>query len=156
MATVDVGSVWNLQDCLRSSVPIKCMPQSFYPDDQRLGQFRDLPIISLWGNMKTFPVSHKPIEAIQFFQDHPSNLCRAGCSWRSGSRGYYPRLNEVKIRFSPKVATGWSRRANGAKRPGSLSRFGGCAYDLLGSWYNLDLWPDLRSSKSSLMWSTST
>ena len=35
-----------------------------------LGQFRDLPIISIWGNMKMLPVSHKPTETTQFFQDH--------------------------------------------------------------------------------------
>ena len=33
----------------------------FYPGNLMSGQFRDLAIISLWGNMKMLPVSHKPI-----------------------------------------------------------------------------------------------
>ena len=62
MATVHVGPVWNLQDCLRSWVPITDMSQNFYPGNLRSGQLRDLPIISLSGNMKMLPVSHKPTE----------------------------------------------------------------------------------------------
>ena len=55
MATVHVGLVWNLQDCLVSSVPIKCMAHNFYPGCLSSGQFRDIPIISLWGIWKCFP-----------------------------------------------------------------------------------------------------
>ena len=46
------------------------MSQNFYPCGLRSGQFRNLPNISLWGNMKMLPVWHKPIETTQFFQDH--------------------------------------------------------------------------------------
>ena len=52
-----------------SSVPIICMSQNFDPGDLRSGQFRDRPTISLWGIMKMLPVSHKPTETTQFFQD---------------------------------------------------------------------------------------
>ena len=80
MATVNVGSVWNWQDCLVISVSTKCMPKNVYPGDLRSGQFRDLPIISLWGNMKILPVSHKPIKTSHFFRDHgrSPHLCRSG------------------------------------------------------------------------------
>ena len=44
----------------------------FYPGDLRpkVRQFRDLPIISLWKNMKMFAVSHKPTKTTQLFQNH--------------------------------------------------------------------------------------
>ena len=72
--------VWNLQNCLWSTVPIKCLSQNLYLVDLRSGQYRDLPIISLWENMEIFPVSHKPIETTQFFQDRgrSPDLCRSG------------------------------------------------------------------------------
>ena len=89
MSIVHVGSAWNLQDCLRSSLPIKCVSQNFYPGDQRSDQFRALPIISLWGNMKMLPVSHIPTETSQLFQDHCNllHLWWSGCSWWSGVTG---------------------------------------------------------------------
>ena len=97
MAAVNVGSVWNIQDCLVViSVPIKCVPRNCYPGDLRSGQFRDL----LMGKYEMLPVSHKPIKTTQFFQDHgPSpHLCRSGCNWRSGVTGRSP---EVKWRRNP-------------------------------------------------------
>ena len=42
----------------------------FFIGDLRSGQFRDLPIVSLWGNLKMLPVSHKLTETTQLFQDH--------------------------------------------------------------------------------------
>ena len=42
----------------------------YFPGDLRSGQFRDLPVINLWGNMKMLPVSHKLTETTQFSQDH--------------------------------------------------------------------------------------
>ena len=63
------------------------MLQSFYPDDQRSGQFRDLPIIGLWGNKKMLSVPHKPIEATVMRQDGyrdaqmvPNDLVRRAAS----------------------------------------------------------------------------
>ena len=56
------------------SVPIKCVSQNFNPSDLKSGQFRDLPIISLLGNVKMLHVSHKPTETTQFFRimaNHP-------------------------------------------------------------------------------------
>ena len=44
------------------------MSQNFYPGDLRSGQLRDLPIISLWGNTKMLPVSHKPTETTNSFR----------------------------------------------------------------------------------------
>ena len=49
MPTVHVGSVGTLQDCLRSSVPIKFLSQKFYLGDLMSCHFHDLLIISLWG-----------------------------------------------------------------------------------------------------------
>ena len=100
MATVNVGSVWNLQGCIVISVPIKCMPRNFYPGDLRSGQFHDLPIIGLWGNVEMLPVLHKPIKIIQFFQDHGHlpYLCRPGCNWWLGVTG---RSLEVKWLHNP-------------------------------------------------------
>ena len=100
MATVNVGTVWNLQDCLVMSAHIKCVPRNFYPGALRSGQFRDLPITSLRGNTKMLPFSHMPIKATQFFQDHghSRHLCRSGCNWRSGVTGRSP---EVKWRHNP-------------------------------------------------------
>ena len=45
------------------------MFHNFYPDELSSGQFHDLPIISLWGNIKMLPVLHKPTETTQLFQD---------------------------------------------------------------------------------------
>ena len=58
MATVSVGSVWNLQDCVRPSVqkkkriPRKSCPGDLVTDG---GQFTNLPIISLATIWKCFP-----------------------------------------------------------------------------------------------------
>ena len=61
------------------------------------------PIISLWGNMKMLPVSHKPTETTQFYQDHghSPHLWWSRCNWWLGSRGGHLRSNEVIIRFWP-------------------------------------------------------
>ena len=48
----------------------KGLTSEFFPGDLRSDQFCDLPIISLWGNMKMLPISHKPTKITQFFQDH--------------------------------------------------------------------------------------
>ena len=110
IATVHVGSVWNLQDCLKSSMPIKSISYIFYRGDLRSGQFDDLHISCLRGNMKMLPVPHKPIETTQFLQDHDQSphQCRSECNWRSRVTGRSPevkwgqmRSNEVTIRFSP-------------------------------------------------------
>ena len=150
MATVHVGSVWNLQYWLRSSVPIKRMSQNFYPGDLRSGQFRDLPIISLRGDMKTLPVSHKLTETTQFFQDHEHSphLWWSGCNWWSGVTG---RSSEVTWGHNPFFANN-SRQGgdrdermvpNGfARRAASLRKI---YIDLHGLWPDLDLtWPEVR------------
>ena len=147
MATVYVGSVWNLQECLVISVPIKSMPRNLYPGDLRSGQFRELPIIRLWGNMRMLPVSYKPIKTIQFFQDHGNSphLCRYGCNWRSGVTWRSPEVINVTIRFSP-IIRDRMRHANGAKQLGSSSRFRGM-YILTYSGHDLTLtWPVVKFS----------
>ena len=48
----------------------KLYVSDIYTGDLRSGQFQDLPIISLSGNMKMLLVSHKPTETTQFYQDH--------------------------------------------------------------------------------------
>ena len=79
------------------------MPRNCYPGDLQSGQFRDLPIISLWGNMKMLPVSHKPIKTTQIFRDHGHTpICAdRGATDDRGSRGGHLRSNDVTIRFSP-------------------------------------------------------
>ena len=106
-----IGAVWNLLYCLRSSVPIKRMPQNFYPGEVRSGQFRGFPIISLWGKMKMLPVSHKPTETTQLLQyhGHSPHLWWSGCNWRSGVTGRSLRSNEVKWGHNPFFANN-SRR----------------------------------------------
>ena len=90
---------------MKSSIPKEYESQSLYPGDLRSGQFRGLPIISTWGNMKMLPVSHKPIETTQLFQDHvPSNhpICAdPGATDDQGSPEGHLRSNDVTIRFSP-------------------------------------------------------
>ena len=94
MATVNVGSVWNLQNCLVSSITIKCTSRNFYPGDRRSAQLRGLVIINLGGNLKMLPDPHKPIKTTQFFRDHGHSpyLCRTGCNWRSGVTGRSPEV----------------------------------------------------------------
>ena len=79
------------------------MYQNFHPGDLRSIQLRDLPIISLWGNMKMLPVSQQPAETTQFFQDHGQspNLWWSRCNWWLGVTERSPEVNEVTIRFSP-------------------------------------------------------
>ena len=56
---------------MRPSVLIKRVSQNFYPGDPRSRQFRDFSIYKpMEGNMKMLPVSHRLVEATQFFQDH--------------------------------------------------------------------------------------
>ena len=80
-----------------------------------LGQFRDLPIISPWGNMKMLPVSHKPIKTTQFFQNHghSPHLCRSGCKWLSVITGRSP---EVKWRHNPFFAKSRDRMEIGTRK----------------------------------------
>ena len=80
MATVYVESVWNFQDCMRSSVPMKCTPRNLY-GDLRSGQLRDLPIICLLGNMIMPPVSHKATRTTKFCQSGSWPFTHL---WRSG------------------------------------------------------------------------
>ena len=102
MATVHVGSVWNLHDCMRSSVPIKYFPGIFILVTQ-VQVSVVTSIISLWGNMKILSASHKLTETTQFFEDHEHSplLWWSECSWWSGSREGHLRSHEVIIRFSP-------------------------------------------------------
>ena len=148
MAAVNVGSVWNIQDCLVViSVPIKCVPRNCYPGDLRSGQFRDL----LMGKYEMLPVSHKPIKTTQFFQDHgPSpHLCRSGCNWRSGVTGRSP---EVKWRRNPffanKSRQDGDRDAQMVQNDLARRATSGVVHiDLLGSWSDLDLtWPEVKFS----------
>ena len=55
------------------SLPIKWWLRIFCPVDLRSGRFRDLPIKSLWGNMKMLPDSLKPTETTHFLQDHSTH-----------------------------------------------------------------------------------
>ena len=150
MATVHVGSVWNLQNCLRSSIPITCMSQNFYPGDLRSGQFRDLPIISRGWKMKLLPVSHKLTETIQFYLDHghSPHLWWPGCNWRSS--GVTGRSPEVRLGhnqfFTNKSRQDGDRYAQMV--PNDLARWTSSDdvhIDLLGSWSDLDLtWPEVK------------
>ena len=141
MATVHVGSEWNLRDSLVSSAPIKCMPRNFYSGDVMSGQLRDLVIISLRGNMKM----HKPIKTTQFFHDHghSPNLCRSRRNRRSGITGSPP---EIKWGQNPFFAN--KSRQNGDRDaqivPNDLPRRAASEdvqlhTDLLWSWSDLDL-----------------
>ena len=154
MGTVRMGSAWNVQDCLVSSVPTKRMSQNFHPGDLRSGQFRDLPIISLWGNMKMLPVSLKSTEATQFFQDdgHSPHLWWSRRNWWLGEM----RSPEIKWGQNPVFAN--NSRQDGDRdaklAPNDLARedasedmhieltyFG---HDLTLAWPGLAWpWPDL-------------
>ena len=63
--------------------------------DKRLCQFRDLCIISLYGNLKMLPVSHKPNKTNQFFQDHghSPHLWWFRCNWWLMVTGRSPEVN---------------------------------------------------------------
>ena len=147
MATVHVGSVLNFQYCLRSSLPMERMSHNFYPGGLRSGQFRDIPIINLWGKMKMLPVSHKPTENT----DHG----RSPHLWWSGYNcwlGVTGRSPKVKWGHNPFFAN--KSRQDGDRDaqmvPNDLARRAASDdvnIDLLGSWSGLDLtftWPDLR------------
>ena len=141
MDTFHVGSVWNLQDCFMSSSPIKGMSQNFFLGDLKSGQFRDLPIISLWGNMKMLPASHKPIETYQFFQDHP--ICDGqGVTDDRGSRGGHLRQNEITIPFSQISRDRMEiETSKWCQTTWPVSRFGRCVYwpiwVMIWSWHGL-------------------
>ena len=51
-------------------ITYKMLASDFFPDDLRSDQLRDPTIISLWGNIKMLPVSHKPTKTTHFLQDH--------------------------------------------------------------------------------------
>ena len=55
------------------------MSQNFYPDELRPGQFRDLPIINQWGNMKMLPVSF--FLFFLYSADHPRGSPLTGKSY---------------------------------------------------------------------------
>ena len=122
------------------------MPHNFYPGDIRSGQFRDLPIISLLGNMKMLTVSHKPTEAVQFFQDHGHSpqLWWSGCSWRSGAMGRSPEVkwghntffsrisgDRMEIEMRKWCQTTWLVEP--------LRSMCNVHIELRGSWFDLDL-----------------
>ena len=102
------------------------------------------------------PVSHKPIETTQFFQDRGElpHLCRSGCNWRTGVTGRSPevtwgylRSNDVTIRFFADKS-----RQDGDRDalivPDDLARraaSGIWIFTYLGHDLNLT-WPDLRST----------
>ena len=148
MATVHVGSVWNLQDCMRLSVPIKCVSRIFYPGDTGSGEFR---VLSKWsGNMNMLPVSHKLTEAAQFFQDHDQShhLWWSWCNWWSGVMGG---STEVTWRHNPFFAN--NSRQYGDRDAqmvtNDLARQAASedmhSSDLLGSWPDIDLtWPKVK------------
>ena len=102
--------------------------------------------------MKVLPFSPKPIKTIQFFQDHghSPHLCDPGATEDRGLWRGRLRSNDVTTRFSPisldrmEIET----RKNGAKRLGSSSRLGKCAYwpTLAMVW----LWPDLDLTTSEV------
>ena len=53
------------------SAILKCMSQNFYAGELRSGQFRDLPNVKAYGEMrKCFLSRKKTTETIQIFQDH--------------------------------------------------------------------------------------
>ena len=110
MATVHVGSVWTLQDCMGSSLPIKGWPRKSYPGDLRSGQFRDLPIKSLWGNIQFFPFcikQSKPRNSFRVIATHP--FCYDTGQLMMGFTGRpltWSRLRSQSI-VRPWLVTGW-------------------------------------------------
>ena len=101
IGTVHVGSIRNLQDCVRSSVPIKWMSTNFNSGEPRSGHSRDLSIISLWGNMKMLPVSHKltkPPNSFRIMITHPI-YHDPGATDDRGSRKSHLRSHDVTIHF---------------------------------------------------------
>ena len=101
--------------------------------------------------MKTLPVSHKPTETTQLFQDHghSPHLRRSWCTWESGVTRRSP---EVKWDHNPLFANESRQDGNGDVKmvPNDLTCQAASKdmhIDLLGSWRDLDLtWPDLRSN----------
>ena len=71
---VEVINTYKMHASKFATYTYKSTPKN--PGDLRSGQFRHLPIISIWGNMKLLPVSHKPTKTTLFFQDqgHSPNL----------------------------------------------------------------------------------
>ena len=165
MATIQVGSVRNFQDGMRTSVPMKRISWNFHSGDLRSGHFHDLPIISLWGNMKMLPVLHKPTETTQFFQEHSQSphLWWSRCNWWSWVTG---RSSEVTWGHNPFFANNsWQDEDRDAQMvPNDLAYQSGLEamhIDLLGSWTDLT-WPEVRfwnwsfKVKRYVFWSVST
>ena len=143
------SSCRNLQDCLRSSVPIKFMPQNFYPHDLRSDQFLWPPHYEPFGkyeNVSCFTWAN---------QNHPI---------LSGS---WPLTPSVTIRVQ--LAVGGHREVQWGHSlffdykswhdgdrdalmvPNDLTHWAATEnvhVDLLGSWSHLDLtWPDLTQGQ---------
>ena len=104
--------------------------------------------------MKMIPVSNKPTQATQFFQDHvhSPHLWWSGCNWRSGVTGKSPGSNEGKwghnTFFANKSRPDGDRGAQMV--PNDLTRRA-ASYDvhinLPGSWSDLELtltWPEVK------------
>ena len=47
---------------------MKLISRNFRSGDIRSGHFRDLPIISLWGDVEMRPILHKPTETPNSFR----------------------------------------------------------------------------------------
>ena len=150
MITVNVGSVWNLQDCLVISAPIKRMPRNFYPGDTRSCQFRELHIISLWGKWKCFSFRinrSKPSNSFRIMATHP--ICADLGATDDRGHGRSP---EVKWRHNPIFAN--MSRQDGYRDakmvPNNLARRAASDdvhIDLLGPWSDLGLtWPGVKFS----------
>ena len=99
--------------------------------------------------MKMLPVSHKPTETTQFFQDHSHSphLWWSGCNWWSGVTG---RSYEVTWGHNPFFANNsWQDEDRDAQMvPNDFARQSGSEdmhIDLLGPWPDLDLtWPEVK------------
>ena len=101
--------------------------------------------------MNMLPISHKPTEATQFYQDHDHSphLWWSGCNWRSGVTGRSP---EVKWGHDQIFANKSRQDGDGdaqmvindlARRAASED----VHIDPLGSWCDLDLtWPEVEFS----------
>ena len=143
MATVYTGSVRNVQDCLRSSVPIiKWISQKLYwwPKTRSISWSHYKPM----ENVKILPTSYKMTQTTQFFQDHgypPPIYDDLGAIDDRGSQGGH---------LTPIGHNRMEIGANGAKRLGSSSCLAGCAY--WPSWAMIWPWPGLRSNFEIDLW----
>ena len=100
--------------------------------------------------MKLLPISHKPTEATQFFQDHGHSpqLWWSKCNWRLTVTGRSP---DTKWGQNPVFANNSWQNGEAQAVPNDLVRQPACndmPIGLLRSWPDLDLtlaWPELRS-----------